>query len=348
MKSLLISIGQFLVKHYDRLLALIVLIALGYAVMAYVLGLRATDQRRADFKTWLVELEPPLYPTNDVVDLGPFDRALVVLKDPIQIKDVETRVFTPELRVTCQECRWPKPYNALSCPHCGFRTETNRPIIADVDLDGMDDKWEKKYGLNPRLPEDANRDADDDGFTNLEEHNAKPQTIPIDVRSHPPLLDKICLAGVRRFRFPLQFKAVTDWGAHKEFQLNHVNKRRTYLVKLGDVEFGYKVVKYEPKKVMREQSGMMIEVDVSILTLEKDGEQIPLVKDTESQHFLYMAKIRFSIDDSEYSAREGGEFTLKGPKYKGYKFKVKGIDSKEGSVVIEDLQTTHSGRIQEW
>jgi len=34
----------------------------------------------------------------------------------------------------------------------------------------MPDEWEKKYGFNPNDPEDADLDADRDGFTNLAEH----------------------------------------------------------------------------------------------------------------------------------------------------------------------------------
>jgi pectate lyase len=40
---------------------------------------------------------------------------------------------------------------------------------ADSDHDGMPDEWEKKYGLNPRDPSDGAKDADGDGYTNVEE-----------------------------------------------------------------------------------------------------------------------------------------------------------------------------------
>jgi len=37
------------------------------------------------------------------------------------------------------------------------------------DNDGMDDAWEKQYGLDPKNPEDALWDKDSDGLSNLEE-----------------------------------------------------------------------------------------------------------------------------------------------------------------------------------
>ncbi|MFT2008882.1 thrombospondin type 3 repeat-containing protein [Pontibacter sp. 13R65] len=40
----------------------------------------------------------------------------------------------------------------------------------DSDNDGMPDEWEKKYGLNPNDPSDANGDLNGDGYTNIEKY----------------------------------------------------------------------------------------------------------------------------------------------------------------------------------
>ncbi len=40
----------------------------------------------------------------------------------------------------------------------------------DSDKDGMPDKWEKKYKLNPNDPSDANGDINGDGYTNIEKY----------------------------------------------------------------------------------------------------------------------------------------------------------------------------------
>jgi hypothetical protein len=62
----------------------------------------------------------------------------------------------------------------------------------DTDKDGMPDEWEKKYGLDPNDPSDANIDSDGDNFTNLEEYlgiDGKPgggdDTSPIDIGDFP-------------------------------------------------------------------------------------------------------------------------------------------------------------------
>ncbi len=40
----------------------------------------------------------------------------------------------------------------------------------DSDGDGISDKWEKKYGLNPKDASDANQDLNGDGYTNIEKY----------------------------------------------------------------------------------------------------------------------------------------------------------------------------------
>lgn len=49
----------------------------------------------------------------------------------------------------------------------GYPDYKGTPYI-DTDKDGMPDAWEKKYGLNPNDPSDANGDMNGDGYTNIE------------------------------------------------------------------------------------------------------------------------------------------------------------------------------------
>ena len=44
------------------------------------------------------------------------------------------------------------------------------PAPQDTDQDGMPDKWERKYNLAPKNPNDRNDDQNNDGYTNLEEY----------------------------------------------------------------------------------------------------------------------------------------------------------------------------------
>ena len=49
--------------------------------------------------------------------------------------------------------------------------------LSDSDNDGMSDKWEEEYGLDPRDPDDAYIDSDGDGIINLNEfeNNGNPK-----------------------------------------------------------------------------------------------------------------------------------------------------------------------------
>ena len=44
------------------------------------------------------------------------------------------------------------------------------PAPTDSDKDGMPDEWEKHYELNPHHADDASKDKDKDGYTNIEEY----------------------------------------------------------------------------------------------------------------------------------------------------------------------------------
>ncbi len=51
----------------------------------------------------------------------------------------------------------------------GYPEYKGEPYI-DTDRDGMPDKWEKKYGLDPFDPSDAVKDCNGDGYTNIEKY----------------------------------------------------------------------------------------------------------------------------------------------------------------------------------
>jgi pectate lyase len=51
----------------------------------------------------------------------------------------------------------------------GWLTIAPANPCADSDHDGMPDAWEQKYGLNANDPSDANEDANENGYTNVEE-----------------------------------------------------------------------------------------------------------------------------------------------------------------------------------
>lgn len=51
----------------------------------------------------------------------------------------------------------------------GYPEYKGKPYV-DTDKDGMPDAWEKKYGLNPNDPSDAQGDLNGDGYSNIEDY----------------------------------------------------------------------------------------------------------------------------------------------------------------------------------
>ena len=51
----------------------------------------------------------------------------------------------------------------------GYPDYKGKPV-KDSDMDGMPDKWEKKYGLDPKDPSDAKGDISGDGYSNIEKY----------------------------------------------------------------------------------------------------------------------------------------------------------------------------------
>ena len=62
----------------------------------------------------------------------------------------------------------------------GLPEYKGKPYV-DTDGDGMPDKWEKKYGLNPNDSSDATGDVSGDGYTNIEKYiNGIDPTVKVD------------------------------------------------------------------------------------------------------------------------------------------------------------------------
>lgn len=61
----------------------------------------------------------------------------------------------------------------------GWPLLKSSPAPIDTDHDGMPDAWEKKHGLDPTDPSDANGDLNSDGYTNIEDYLNSIETIKL-------------------------------------------------------------------------------------------------------------------------------------------------------------------------
>ncbi len=321
---------------YDKLIFSLVLLGL-IASLAY-LGWHVGTVQTAQ-QAFIVEIDgkSPAYPEARPVDMTPFAIALNAVRGPNQMAIGEhiPAMWVPGTRVQCVDCRRPIPIKADSCPFCraGQPVELwNRPD-RDLDRDGIFDLWEEKYGLNPKDPTDAQRDLDGDGFSNIEEFLASPQTSPSDPDDSPSIAIKLCLQSLVADPFHLRFKSVSKMpDGSRQFAINTRGDVKTYFKKIGEDIEGFVLQAFEHKVEKVKKSGLMMDVDVSVLTLKRGDKLIGLTKGRGVQYNEYTCTLLFKATMSTYTLRLNDEFDLQGKRYK-----LIDIDSSSERVVIRRL-----------
>ncbi len=248
--------------------------------------------------------------------LDDLDAAIERQFDPPRLALWTNRLMVAEPRVRCAGCGRPIPADAELCP---FATcKTNQPAASavrarDRDLDGMPDDWEIAHGLNPGL-DDAQGDADGDGFTNVEEYRA--QTAPRDAAGHPPYTDKLRIVKIEPLPMPLTFQGVQRLGANDvRFLIKNRRTHRDVYAKIGDIVDGYTVAGFQEKTNRVSKGTFHVNDDVSELVLTRNGKPTVLVKGRENQGEL-VAELVFLADDSTFSVKKGDLLTLKNIAYK--------------------------------
>lgn len=232
------------------------------------------------------------------------------------------RLFVSERRVSCVKCGKPIAFDALKCPFC----LADQPEIVNIDTldsdgDGIPDKIEQAWGLDPLNASDGAGDLDGDGFTNLEEFLA--ETNPNDAGSMPDPIVKLRVAAVKAIPFYLRFKSVSEFaGNQMRFQLNHGGD--TDFVKVGDVVQGYSIRSYDPKG----KDGATL-----VLRRVADGHEVRLVLGKPVTASEMVLRFVFLIDRSAFPPkRRNDTFELRGKTYKV-------VDIHPTSVVIEEATT---------
>lgn len=329
MKGLL----QKILKHYDKLIALMVLVGLiGTLVyLAVRVGMIQAEQRKFDRA---IAAMVPAHEKVDKVDTSVYERELKAIQEPLQLdhQSWSNHMFVPEERVMCVDCRRPIPKDAEICPFCDYKQPVEKELKEDYDgdEDGIWDTWERAHGLDARDSKDAELDPDGDGFSNFAEFSADPQTDPQDPKSYPPPEAELRLVRIVPDPFKLRFKGSSTMpDGSVKFQINLRGNIRTYFAKLGEDVEGFKLEKYESKEEDSEVGGIKRKKDVSILTLKRGDRLIPLVRGEDIMYSEYIAHLLFALDGTKFQKRIHEKLVLKEQEYE-----VMSIDIGQKKVII--------------
>lgn len=242
------------------------------------------------------------------------------------------RVFcTPaDGSVGCGEVLLPDVENCTN-PLCKKEQKEEREkLVLDRDDDGFTDEYELANGLNPEV-DDRDEDLDGDGFTNLEEFEAK--TKPNDPLDHPDYLEAKGIIKIGREGQPMLSKLVFRQrgyevpGKGHKFEFYHPDFknqmcRGSFSVFQGEeikstidpkkpVSTGFILEGYEQKsEKVTMGGGMKNTKDVSIVWLKriKDGEKFAFRIGDKTTELDVKATITFNgLKDVEPFVRGKGE-----------------------------------------
>jgi len=361
---------NFVIQHYDWIVAGVGLVALVAALVFCLLG--GSVEEEIENVAGQVSRQGAKAEMVGEVNMRPYEAAATAVQQGRKLDFVTTKsaaLFGSEKRFHCvsEACgrATPEKYDAaknLVCAFCGYTQEVAKVVVAsDSDKDGLPDDWEKKYGLNPFDASDADQDKDGDDFTNLEEYKAK--TDPSDKASHPDyLLGLRVQLPLRETFMPFIFiaanKIPTGWrcvffDAKQKDDYGRAGKTISALIGEEIGTSGFVLKAYEQKEAKREIAGgqgMTKNVDVSEVTVErkKDGKQLKLIiaasKRVKPSSVDVQATLVYERRGTKtFEVVTGSEVVLSGTKYRVDSITPAGQGAK---IVIQNIRTGQKRTIE--
>jgi hypothetical protein len=217
-------------------------------------------------------------------------------------------------------------------------------LESDTELyPGIPNEWIIEHDLDYTDPQLGERDADGDGFTNLEEFRAG--TNPRDPTSKPALWTKLRVKSFEKIPFRMKFMGAPDVFVQADtkqfpedtlFSINTLDfSSPTQFLRIGDTIEGtdLKIISARPKAAVSEQGVL---VDLSELTVRDGatGDEIILINEREVDSPYSFALLDYPITSEEIRVEKGKTFEL-APNGEAYKL----IDVDTGGAVISPVDS---------
>ena len=317
--------SSWLSQNYDKLILVVILVGLLLSAFLLFMQIGQKRQELAEAAWEKMTVEPkkvePIEPL-----LAQFDQMKGALSSPFQSGLFSNRMVVSELRVSCVECQKPIPYDAAVCQFCQAKQPAGiSPDEVDTDGDGVPDKFEREYGMNPLDANDALVDSNNDNFTNKEEFQSG--TKPNKAEDYPSPAAKLRYTRIGSNPFKLRFQGEARVSDGVIYQLNLRSLERTYFVRIGDEIEGFKVIEC----ITNAPAGPTI-------ILKQGDTRIPLVKGKTREGFEMVAELVFLIDNSRMRVRASDVIKLKDREYKV-------IDIRRDGVLIRDEKTRKTTQV---
>ena len=214
----------------------------------------------------------------------------------------------------------------IGVPLFAERDNPNEPrdLLQSDDIHSpIPNQWWLKYDISPVYADSPQRDADEDGFSNLEEFEAK--TLPNDPASHPELADKLGFVREEAVRWFLEFgfESGGKWIPKIE-NLDNKQKNRVDFDKglaPGDIFFAdepfkgrFKFIEIEEREVFNERLNIKEKKSFAIYEDQKENKKgtryevpnrIPKAVEPDFHQFD-----RTAVLELRALGREGAEFKV--------------------------------------
>lgn len=352
---------NFVVRHYDWLVAGLGVLALLGGVAYFVLSLGADADGAAAEAVRSLEMKKPSKAALEVPDMTAFSNTLKQTKSPVQALDVDSRresFLASERRVKCV-CGAVMVSGLTNCPSCN----TSLIVVNKEDEAAKEvDRWKARYGV------DADEsDKDGDGFTNAEEYEAK--TDPTDAKDHPAYIDSLKLElPLKETYVPFALMEYVKLPSGWRCVFNNAKRSARMTATIGEEIFlpvsravgkaeskptGYVLKDFKKKEAAQgfiagTKTPKMVDVSAAEVQRKSDGKVVSLVLQDAKRVKLTPVDVQANLvytrmGTKTFSVVTGDEISLNGEKFKVLGVKAVG---KGAEVVLESAATGRKKTLQ--